>query len=487
LFRPAAGVERGGIAAMRALKLLLVNVGKRSIGGYTSTPPLGILTLAAYVRGKLPVEVRLIDQRAEDLSPDGLAARAAAFNPDVIGLSSISMFAGLLARDAACLKAALPRALIIAGGPHVSAFGRRALEATVADAAVKGEGELILEQVLSSFGGANGLACIPALIWRDGAGDVRENEGETQLIEDLDSLPFPAYDLLDYARYWHLPRMAPVPLKPYAAMFSGRGCPYQCTYCHRNFGKRLRLQSAGRIVDEIQHYVKSMGVEEVEFVDDIFNFDSARVVEFARLIRERGVKVRISFPNAVRTDILTDETIDALAEAGTYHCSFALESGSPRIQKLIKKHLNIDRYVTNVAKAVKRGIFAHGYAMCGFPTETEEDLTATLNTMCASRLHTAAFFTLLPFPNTELYAWAERTHPDRIANIRYDMADYPDARTNLSDVPDSTLFAFQRRAWRTFYLNPRRAWRILRDYPEPVFLASFLPLYLRRMTKGLTN
>ena len=192
--------------------------------------------------------------------------------------------------------------------------------------------------------------------------------------------------------------MAQLPLRKYLSLFSSRGCPCKCTYCHEVFGKRFRAGSPERLVAELEHYVKVFGVTDFEFLDDIFNFDRKRVLEICDLIAKRNLKLRINFPNAVRTDALTEEVLDALVGAGLYHSAFALESGSPRIQKFMRKRLNIDKFLQGVKWATNRGVFAHGFAMLGFPTETEEDMKATLEVACNSRLHTAAFFTVIPFP-----------------------------------------------------------------------------------------
>ena len=97
--------------------------------------------------------------------------------------------------------------------------------------------------------------------------------------------------------------------------------------------------------------------------------------------------------------------------------------------------------------------------MLGFPTETEEEMEMTLEVACNSRLHSASFFTVVPFPGTELYATVEKTAPDKLKDIDYNYyngGDYAGSRINLSAVPDEVLFGYQREAWRRFYLNPGR-------------------------------
>jgi radical SAM superfamily enzyme YgiQ (UPF0313 family) len=187
----------------------------------------------------------------------------------------------------------------------------------------------------------------------------------------------------------------------------------------------------------------------------------------------------------MRTDALTEEVIDALVGAGLYHSAFALESGSPRMQQFMGKHLDIDKFLQGVQWATDRGVFAHGFTMLGFPTETEEDMQATLDVACNSRLHTATFFTVIPFPNTELHAYVATNAPDRLKGINYDDSEYTGSRINVSEVPDEVLFGYQRAGWRRFYLNPARIARIVRDYPNPWYLPRYMPQYVIRSTKGL--
>jgi radical SAM superfamily enzyme YgiQ (UPF0313 family) len=279
--------------------------------------------------------------------------------------------------------------------------------------------------------------------------------------------------------------MGPLPPRKYVSLFSSRGCPCKCSYCHRIFGKRFRAHSPERVVAEIEHFTKAFAVTDIEFLDDIFNFDPKRVLAICDLIAKRNLKLRISFPNAIRTDVLTEEVIDALVGAGLYHSGFALESGSPRLQQFMGKHLDIDKFLQGVRWATDRGVFAHGFTMLGFPTETAEDMKATLEVACNSRLHTATFFTVVPFPNTELYAYVAKNAPDKLRGVDYYDSEYTGSRINLSEVADEVLFGYQRAAWRRFYLNPVRMARIVRDYPNPWFLPHYIPQYVIRLTKGL--
>jgi anaerobic magnesium-protoporphyrin IX monomethyl ester cyclase len=469
------------------MRVFLANLGRRTVTSPESKAPMGILCLAAYLRSRLDLDLLLMDQRVENASVESVIQRAADFGSDVVGLSVMTPFASMLGPLTGGLRAALPEALIVLGGPHVSAFEQfeeGALAGNVADAAVPGEGECALEQLIRAHQERADLTTIPGLRWRNAGGAITRNPGAIPLIEEIDTLPFPAYDLLDISKYWVLPPGGALPPYKHLSLFSSRGCPCQCIYCHRVFGKRFRANSPERVVAEIEHHAKIFGVTNVEFLDDIFNYDPKRVLEICDLIAKRKLKLRLSFPNGLRTDVLTEEVMDALVGAGLYHSAFALESGSPRLQQFMGKHLKIDKFLRAVQWATDRGVFSHGYTMLGFPTETEEDMQATLDVVCNSRLHTAVFFAVIPYPNTDLYAYLAKNAPDKLKRVDYGDLEFTRSRINLSEVPDEVLFGYQRAGWQRFYMNPARIARIVRDYPDPWFLRRWMPRFVMLATKG---
>ncbi len=470
---------------MRKLRLFLANVGRRKVTYPLATPPMGILYLASYLRDKFDLDIKLVNQREKNLTVDELVKQVADFQADVVGFGAITTAGRTLGELTRKVRESLPEALLVVGGPHTSSFRQRVLEDTVADVAVMGEGELALEAVLRARFEGGDFADVPGLMWRSPDGEIVTNPGSLPLIEDLDTLPMPAYDLIDIKQYWSLQSMPPIVRRKYISLVSSRGCPYQCMWCHNIFGKRFRAHSAERMVDEIDHYIKTWGIDDVEFLDDIFNLDKKRVIEFCELVQKRNLKFKIAFPNAVRTDILTEDVVEALVDAGLYFSSFALEAGSPRIQEYTGKRLDIPKFLRGVELAVRKGVFANGFAMLGFPTETEEDLQRTLDVASDSKLHTASFFTVMPFPNTRLYDVVMQETPEKLAGIDYNDSDFALIQVNLSDVPDEVFFKYQRKANRQFFLRPSRMVRILRDYPQPHLLPYYAHIYLSRLTKGL--
>lgn len=470
---------------MKRLRLYLANAGLRSIAFPLVTPPIGLMALAAYLRRKFDLDIRLVNQRLENCTPAELIRRAAEFDADIVGISCLTTSAHHLPGLTQGMRQALPKALILLGGPYASSSGVEALKATHVDAAIAGEGELAFEQVIQAWLDGGDFSHVPGLIWRHPDGGVITNPGMIPYVEDLDSLPMPAYDLIDLPAYWRRQSIAPVVRRKYVSLVSSRGCPYRCVWCHNIFGKSIRMHSPERIVEEIAQHKRTYGVDEFEFLDDNFNFNSDRVIRFTELLQRQNIKVKLAFPTAVRGDIVTQEVVDALTDAGMYFCGFSLESGSPRIQEYTCKRLNIPRFLKGVEMTAAKRVYVQGFCMMGFPTETEEELRQTIDVACHSQFHTASFFTVTPFPGTPLYDLVQRTCPEKLKGIQYNDMDFSGMRANLTDMPDETLYAYQRLALRKFFMNPNRIARILRDYPQPLLLPNYIPIFLRRATKGI--
>ena len=471
---------------MKKLRIFLVNVGLRSRLYPLATPPLGIMYIAAYLRERFPLEIKLVNQRVEDCSHDDIIRQIIDFDADIVGLGSMTPTAHGMPVIARGVRDAKPDTFIVLGGPHVSAFGKPALEhCPAADAAVAGEGELSMEMILRALHEGGGFSHIPGLMWRDKEGEIITNSGRVPVIEDLDTIPMAAYDLIDLSKYWRTQSMPPIPRRRYVSLLSSRGCPYACMWCHNIFGRAFRAHSAARIVDEVRHYVKTYGIDDIEFVDDSFNLSKERLLDFSDLLLKTNGPIKIAFPNALRADLLEESTVDALVDAGVYFCSFALESGSPRIQEFTGKRLNIPQFLKAIELSTRKGIFANGFMMLGFPTETEEEMQETIRVATDSQLHTASFFTVTPFPGTALYEYVKENLQERLKGMDYNDMDFCTMHVNMSTVTDERLFYYQRKAARTFFFKPSRIYRILRDFPQPHLLPLYAPIFLNRAIKGI--
>jgi radical SAM superfamily enzyme YgiQ (UPF0313 family) len=446
---------------------------------FTHVHPLGIMMIAAAARERGHRDMHILDMKVEDLSPEQACARIEALAPRVVGLSAMTYEAGCLHELAKLLKARIPDIVVVAGGPHPSVAAEDVLKDAAVDFVVRGEGEHTFAELLDGVraGRTDWTECL-GLSWRDKAGAAVHNP-DREPPSKLDELPFPAWDLIPHEKYHTVPRGGVIYAhKEFATMFSSRACPWRCTYCHNSYGKTFRERSAEHVLAEIDLLVTRHGVKELVFMDDIFNFRPERAKKIAQGIIDRGYKLALTFPNGFRGDILDEELVVLLKKAGMYRCMVAVESASPRIQKVMKKNLKIDKVKNIVDFIADQGVMVHGAFMLGFPSETEQEMNETIDWAADSKFHTAAFFRVIPFKGTELFRQVEHAG----YALPTDWSAYEPYRTdiNLSTVPEDKIFALRKRAYRRFYWNPKRMYRIFKLIPNKTNMLPFLGLLFAR-------
>jgi anaerobic magnesium-protoporphyrin IX monomethyl ester cyclase len=445
---------------------------------FTHVHSLGVMMIAAQAREAGHRDMHILDMKVEDWTPEQCVDALERLAPDVVGLSAMTYEAGCLHEVAKLIKARLPGTVVIAGGPHPSVAAEDVMEDEAVDFVVRGEGEYTFAEVLDGIAAdrADWTGCL-GIAWRRGGEVV--SEAERPAPDDLNAMPFPAWDLIDHAKYHKVPRGGVIYAhKEFATMFSSRACPWRCTYCHNSFGKKFRERSGENVLKEMELLVTQYGVKEFVFMDDIFNLRRERAATIAQGIIDRGWKIRLTFPNGFRGDILDEELVVLLKKAGMYRCMVAVESASPRIQKVMKKNLKIEKVRNIVEFIADQGVMVHGAFMLGFPTETEDEMQATIDWAASSSFHTAAFFRVIPFKGTELFDQVEEAG----FQLPTDWSAYEPYQSdiNLSEVPEQKILKLRKSAYRRFYLNPRRLLRIFKLIPNKLNMLPFLTLLFAR-------
>jgi len=196
-------------------------------------------------------------------------------------------------------------------------------------------------------------------------------------ITDLDTLPWPDRSSIDNNRYAGHIGLAMV--KNCITLQGTRGCPYSCAYCARLWPKKQVVRSAENLFAEVKHYY-DLGIRRFSIIDDIFNLDIKNSLRFYQLIIDNRLDLQLLFPAGLRGDIMDRDYIDCMVEAGTINISVALETASPRLQKLIRKNLNIDKLYENLQYICDKhpGVILDLFTMHGLPTETREEAMMTL-------------------------------------------------------------------------------------------------------------
>jgi anaerobic magnesium-protoporphyrin IX monomethyl ester cyclase len=328
--------------------------------------------LASSSRAALPnIEVRIVESSLSCPDDEGFQRILREFQPDVVGLRSIAFFLEELQRIASLVRMHSDATLIV-GGPIVKAYKRRLFdEVPEVEIAVQGEGEQVFVELLS---GAS-ASTVAGVLYRKGD-EVVEN-AERAESANIDSLPIPAYDLIDIDRYQSQLSYA-YNHRRQGVLLTSRGCVYGCTYCFSHW-KGIRLRSAANIFEEIAELYDRHGIRDFYIVDDIFNVDVKRALDLFDRIEAAGFKLRMYFVNGLRADITSEKFVDRAMDAGAVWFTYAVESATEEIQRLVRKNLNLEKARRIIAYTQRQNVAVNISTMYGFPTETREMAQRTLD------------------------------------------------------------------------------------------------------------
>ncbi len=448
-------------------------------------PPLGAMYLAAVLR-RDGHHVRLLHVGRDDASRQAIIDALACRKPDVIGISAVVHEFEVFKEIVGLLRQVAPGIPIMAGGPLTWSNPLDALGVDGVTAIAIGEADRTIVDMVDALANGGDVAAVPGVaILRDGE-LVRGPAREPLSPAELDALPMPAWDLVDLDDHFRYRGMASVGMRRYMQVMTSRGCPYHCVYCHGMMGRSYRPRSPESVLEEFRVLREDYDIHEFEVVDDCFNLDRDRMHAILRgMIDFKDPALRLQFPSGLRSDLLIEEDIDLLRRAGTNFISFAIETASTRLQKMIRKNLNIERAVRSISMACKAGIFCNGFFMLGFPTETAEECRSTIDLAVSTDLHEALFFAVSPFRGTEMFDMAIEHSGCDASKIAMDNLDFFNAGRNLSAMPDRQFERMFTGAYRRFYFSPRRALRIFLRHPRKWQMLMFVPQIMNKSILAL--
>ncbi|MEP7357116.1 MAG: radical SAM protein, partial [Anaerolineales bacterium] len=344
-------------------------------------PPLGTLYAASYLRER-GYEVGLFDAMLAESEAEWAAALdrhrpkyAILFEDNFNYLSKMCLSR---MRQAAFEMIALAKAR----GCTVILCGADAIDHSLkyfaqgADYVLLGEGEVTLGELMDHLSGRAGsrpAGDILGLAWPEGAGEHRNPRRPD--IRELDGLPFPAWDLVDVARYKQMWRLR----HGYYSMnmVTTRGCPYHCNWCAKPiWGQRYNSRSPENVAAELQWLKTTFQPDHIWFADDILGLKPGWLERFAAAVRANGGG--LPFKCLSRADLLTDKTAAALAEAGCQTVWIGAESGSQKILDAMEKGDVVADIYLAAQRLRARGIQVCFFLQFGYPGETWDDIQLTL-------------------------------------------------------------------------------------------------------------
>jgi radical SAM superfamily enzyme YgiQ (UPF0313 family) len=441
--------------------------GALSAGG-SKLPPLGIAGLAAVAR-EAGFSVAIVDAECLDLGAREAADAVLELKPAVLGVTSVTMTVNAAAEVARLVKAEAPHTFAIAGGAHATALPEATLGAFPwLDAVAIGEAEVTIKELLAALPNTRELDGIAGLLFRRDGAMVRT---EPRIpVEDLDSLPLPAWDLLPDLATRYRPPLNGVSRLPASSFVSSRGCSGRCTFCDRAVsGHRMRFHSAAYVMRAVEVLYHRYGIRDLHFHDDNLLANRTRLLDLCERLESAGLDLRWSAEG--RVDMVTQDVLAAMKRAGCWQIAYGIESGSQRQLDTLCKGITIEQASKATALTHAAGIESRGLFMIGTPGENRESLEATTRFLLSLPLDDMVVQTFEPHPGTEIAKslGLRQDDPDEWRHSsRWEIAFVPEGLTARD------LLRAQRKAFRDFYFRPRVIARYLRRLLSSATLAREL-------------
>lgn len=414
---------------------------------YLKYPPMGLLYLASALRenGYKP---SVFDASIEKNSFSKLENLIKSGDFDIFGISFSSMTAEGAFKTAEIIKSINQKSIIIAGGYHPTVLPKETISNPNFDFVVYGEGEITLPELLKKLeSGETDFEKILGIAFKS-EGKIKINSPRP-LIENLDSLPLPAYDLIKLDAY----SSPSTTRKPYISYIRSRGCPFLCNFCgvQKMFTRRYRFESPEKTIKNIDELIKNFGIKEILFKDSEFVINKKSVIDLCDLLIQK--KYNLVWGANARADMVDSGLLKKMKLAGCNQITYGLESGDQNILNSIGKNITLKQAREAVKITKETGIKCVANFMFGNSGETSETMDKTIKFAVELDPDYAVFNYLIAFPGSDIYdlaiknSWFINGEPKKFT--------YESLRLNATKIPVKELDKFLKKALISFYFRPK--------------------------------
>jgi len=370
--------------------------------------PYTICLLATMI--KEDVDVKIVDAQFYNMSQDEFGAKVEELKPDLVGISMLSSEYALIGDITVdIIKNVNPDIIVVMGGVHVTTMYMNIMKNLKIDYAIIGEGEYVFRDLIRYLNG-EGAFPTQGVVYRKENGELKVLPA--MLIDDLDALPYPDYELVDFRAYITTAQRYGIdspPELPFVRIPTVRGCPIGCCFCQVESvsGKNHRMRSSANVVGELELLKEKYGIKSINFEDDNAFYHRGRAKELLRMMIDRKLNLKWK-ANGVALFTLDDELLQLMVESGCLMLNVAIESGNERVLKqIVNKPVNLKTAPEKIALARKYGIYVCVNFVIGLPGETWNEIRESLHYAETCGADYVKIFIANPILGTKMYDLAK--------------------------------------------------------------------------------
>ncbi|MCK4351976.1 B12-binding domain-containing radical SAM protein [candidate division WOR-3 bacterium] len=410
--------------------------------------PFGIISLASILE-QPSYSVRVLDFDGQMLNLRSFSKKFGKRKPDIVGITTFTTpMLKRVVKVANYTRRLFPECLIVCGGVHATIFPEQILRELPVDIVVFGEGDLTLPELVKTVESGEDLSRVKGIYYKEGDSIIKTPERSIIKIKDLETSPMPAWHLIDPYRH------------NYIYLIESRGCPFRCSFCYAYIHKRYRTKSVNRVVEDVKCLYNKHKIRAFKFWDDLpFGGSKSKMTEFCERLLEERLDIRWSC--FIRPEMVTHEVLRALERAGCFYVAMGVESGSPRMLKLLNKDTTVEKYLEAFNKLSQYNLITAVAFMLGLPDEEIEDIQMTIK--LAKKIGVTVYYpqNFKPYPGTKLYDYCLQKgfkEPKTILEWA-EYSDFSKYNVNVSNVDLDTLIKARKQI--ISFGNPAKYYSIL--------------------------
>lgn len=398
------------------------------------------------------------------------------FNTDIILVSIMFSQDWPYAKEViADLKIKCPNSVLIAGGEHITAAPEFSMNTCKEiDTCVLGEGEIVIDQIFKSLIESGSISnATDGIAYRD-SNEIKLNPRQNRQTK-LETIPWPDWEGFPLENYFNGGHGFGVTAKNAISMpiLASRGCPYRCTFCSNELMWTTRWNSRKvlDVIEEMKYYIRTYHVTNFDFYDLTVIVKKSWIVEFCKTLIEQKLNITWQLPSGTRSEAIDLEVSKLLFESGCRNLSYAPESGSPEILRIIKKKINLDEMLKSMQQANTAGLSIKANIICGFPEENLKHLIESyffILKMAWVGCDDMSINQFSPYPGSELFEDLRRENKVELSNFYFNSLSFYSSMTNAESyskyLTSKQLILFKFIGTASFYLVCflRRPWRLFK-------------------------